>query len=115
MLVISYLQALESEQLSAPNKTRARGPAGRRLPSFKHSKHARRQNIKEKRNENEDLAIVGDDVENNNVEDNETEEYEYFEAVTVNEETSDHNMVEAEEREQRSSLSRRLWNTCQIL
>ena len=115
MLVISYLQALESEQLSAPNKTRARGPAGRRLPSFKHSKHARRQNITENRNENEDPAIVGDDIENNNVEANETEKNNYFHTAKISEETSDHNVVVEEECIQQRSLPRRRWKACRIL
>ena len=99
----------------APNKTRARGPAGRRLPFFKHSKHARRQNIIEKGNENEDPAIVGDDIENNNVEDNETEENKYCETATVSEEISDHNLVGEEECEQGRSLPKRFWNACQLL
>ena len=110
ILANSYFQAIKSEQLSAPNKTRARGPAGRRLPSFKHSKHARRQNIKENINEKDGLAVVGDDIENNNVKDNETEE-----DATVSEEPPDHNVVGEEESDQGRSLSRRLWNACQIL
>ena len=94
-LFLYFLQPSEPEQLPTPNKTRARGPAGRRLPSFKHSKQGR--------------GFAGDivqDSENNNVEDDKD-----IDVVTVIEEHEDSTLLEVDE----TSLTRRLWNSCQIL
>ena len=109
-----FLQTVEPEQLSNPNKTRARGPAGRRPPSFKHSKHARRQKIGEQNSVNEAGDVVGDDIENNNVAVMESDKNEYLDSLTVNEEIQNDNLDDGD-GDVVTSLKRRLWNSCQII
>ena len=104
-VMFPLFQAVEPEQLSAPNKTRARGPAGRRLPSFKNSKHKKIQNFGEPEKRDEGIDTPVKDKENNNVEEN-TE----TDVVMGCDESADDNVL-AEE----GSLTRRLWNSCQIL
>ena len=94
---------MEPEQLSAPNKTRARGPAGRRLPSFKHSKHKKVQNLGEPEKGDECINVPVKDKENNNVDEN-------TDVVKGCDESADDNVLE-----EVASVTRRLWNSCQIL
>ena len=104
-VMFPLFQAVEPEQLSAPNKTRARGPAGRRLPSFKHSKHKIVQNLGEPEKMDEGIDTPVKYKENSNVDEN-TE----TDVVMGCDESAEDNVMEEE-----GSLTRRLWNSCQIL
>eukprot|EP00092_Neocalanus_flemingeri_P032568 GFUD01035422.1.p1 GENE.GFUD01035422.1~~GFUD01035422.1.p1 ORF type:complete len:116 (-),score=37.54 GFUD01035422.1:43-390(-) len=107
-------QSAETEQLSNPNKTRARGPSGRRPPSFKHSKGVRRQKIGGQNSEKEPVDMGGEDVDNNNVSDIENAENEHIEVLAVSEVASNDN-VDNDDGDIGSSLKRRLWNACLII
>ena len=92
---------VEADPLSTPNKTRARGPAGRRPPSFKSTRHARRQEIGEQKTieDNVDVVIV-------------TDKNEVLDDSIIKEDALNNNLMDINSR---NSLKSILWNSCQIM